>query len=235
MTVRNFELTGSTTRVLGEATTLARASAALPSGAYTSLRTYGGNRVLRLEEHVRRLEDSVALQGRPAPLDPAAVGRAIAAALAAARHPESRVRLTFAPPRFFISVEPFEPLPEALYLEGAACVTLALRRENPRAKDTRFIAIARGAYGKLPPGVNEGLLLAEDESLLEGLSSNFFAVLDGVLHTEGDRVLLGVTRALVLEVARGILPVEHTAVRRGRLPDLSDAFITSVSRELLTM
>ena len=75
--------------------------------------------------------------------------------------------------------------------------------------------------------------MAPDESLLEGLSSNFFAVRDGVLHTEGDRVLLGVTRALVLEVAQGILPVQRTAVRRGRLPELSEAFITSVSREVL--
>jgi len=233
MTTRTFELTGTATRALGEAPTLAQASADLPSGAYTSLRTYGGNRVLRLEQHVRRLEESVELQGRPTPLEPAAVGGAIAAALAAAGHRESRIRLTFAPPRFFVSVEPFEPLPEALYLEGVACVTLALRRENPRAKDTRFIATASGAYGRLPQGVNEGLLVAPDESLLEGLSINFFAVLDRILHTEADRVLLGVTRALVLEVAQGILPVARTAVRRGRLPELSEAFITSVSREVL--
>jgi branched-subunit amino acid aminotransferase/4-amino-4-deoxychorismate lyase len=161
------------------------------------------------------------------------VGGAIAAALGAAGHRESRVRLTFAPPRFFVSVESFEPLPEALYLEGVACVTLALRRENPHAKDTRFIATASRASGKLPEGVNEGLLVAEDESLLEGLSSNFFGVLNGVLHTEEDRVLLGVTRALVLEVAQGILPADRTAVRRQRLPELSEAFITSVSREVL--
>ncbi len=234
MTVKTFELTGTTTRALGgEAPTLAQASADLPAGAYTSLRTYGGNRVLRLEQHVCRLEESVALQGRPAPLDPAAVGGAIVAALAGAGHRESRVRLTYAPPRFFVSVEAFEPLPEPLYLQGVACVTLALRRENPHAKDTRFIATARGAYGTLPKGVNEGLLVAEDESLLEGLSSNFFAVCHGVLHTEEERVLLGVTRALVLEVAQEILSVERTAVRRGRLPELSEAFITSVSREVL--
>jgi branched-subunit amino acid aminotransferase/4-amino-4-deoxychorismate lyase len=233
MTARTFELTGTTTRAVGETATLAQASADLPSGAYTSLRTYAGNRVLRLEQHVRRLEESVALQGRPAPLDPAAVGGAIAAALGAAGHRESRVRLTFAPPRFFVSVEPFEQLPEALYLEGASCVTLALRRENPHAKDTRFIATASGAYGRLPDGVHEGLLVAADDSLLEGLSSNFFAVRSGVLHTEEERVLLGVTRALVLEVAQGIMPVDRTAVRWGRLPELSEAFITSVSRAVL--
>jgi len=235
MTVRTFELAGTAARAIGEAPTLAQASAVLPSGAYTSLRTYGGSRVLRLEEHVRRLEHSVALQGQPGVLDSAAVRGAIAAALATAGHPESRLRLTFAPPRLFASVEPFEPLPEALYLEGVACVTLGVRRENPHAKDTRFIATAHGAYGSLPDGVHEGLLVAADGSLLEGLSSNFFAVRQGVLHTEDEQVLLGVTRGLVLELARGILPTDLTALRRAQLAEASEAFLTSVSREVLAV
>jgi branched-subunit amino acid aminotransferase/4-amino-4-deoxychorismate lyase len=37
------------------AATLAAASAALPQGSYTTLRTYGGNGVVRLARHVRRL------------------------------------------------------------------------------------------------------------------------------------------------------------------------------------
>jgi branched-chain amino acid aminotransferase len=233
MTVRTFELEGCETRDLGEAESLASASAGLPAGSYTSLRTYGGNRVLRLGQHVKRLEESVALQGLPATLDPAHVRTVLAAALAATRHPESRVRLTFAPPRFFVSVEPFEPLPEALYREGVAGVTLSLQRENPHSKDTRFIATARGAYGALPAGAHEGLLVADEGSVLEGLSSNFFAVRDGVLRTEEGRVLRGVTRAVVLEMAEGLLPVERTAVRKDELDAVTEAFITSVSREVL--
>lgn len=237
MTVRTFEVLGSTLRPVAERATLTQASAELPAGAYTTLRTYGGNRVLRLGQHVQRLEQSVASQGRPAPLDPQAVRSALAAALVTGRRSastrESRVRLTFAPPRFFVSVEPFEPLPEAAYRDGVACVTLPLHRENPQAKDTRFIATASGAYATLPEGVHEGLLVAEDGSLLEGLSSNFFAVRRGVLHTEEERALPGVTRALVLEAAGGVLPLERTAVRRDQLLEVSEAFITSVSREVL--
>ena len=72
---------------------------------------------------------------------------------------------------------------------------------------------------------------AEDGSVLEGLSSNFFAVKGGRLFTEEERVLKGVTRALVLEVAREVLPTERVAVR---LEDgVEECFITSVSREVL--
>lgn len=233
MVVRTFELEGSQLRELGSADGLAAASAGLPAGGYTSLRTYGGNRVLRLGQHVKRLEESVALQGMPATLDPARARTVLASALAASRHAESRVRLTFAPPRFFVSVEPFEPLPEALYREGVAAVTVALHRENPHSKDTRFIATARSAQSALPEGAHEGLLVANDGSVLEGLSSNFFAVMGGVMKTERARVLLGVTRGLVLELAARIMPVEETAVVSGELARIDETFITSVSREIL--
>jgi branched-chain amino acid aminotransferase len=231
--VTTFEAAKGGPRLLDCHDSLAAASAALPEGAYTTLRTYGGRRVLRLGRHVARLEESAALQGRPGRVDARSLRSAIAAALDAGGHPESRLRLTFAPPRLLVSVERFQPLPEAAYREGVACVTLELRRENPHAKDTRFIATAQGAYRRLPPGVEEGLLVADDGSLLEGLSSNFFALLGDALRTEGERVLFGVTRSLVLEAASGVVPLEERAVRRDELPRVAEAFVTSVSREVL--
>jgi branched-chain amino acid aminotransferase len=188
---------------------------------------------VRLDQHRRRLEDSAALRGRPGAIDPAALRRAVARALDAAGQEESRLRLTFSPPRLFVAIEPFAPLPERLFEEGVACVTLDVRRENPRAKDTRFIATAQGAYGRLPAGVEEGLLLGEDGAILEGLSSNFFAVVDGALRTEGERALAGVTRSLVLEVAGGLMPVVLRAVAPDERPRVDEAFVTSVSREVL--
>jgi branched-chain amino acid aminotransferase len=175
----------------------------------------------------------VALQGRPGKIDPAAARGAIRRALDAAGHRESRLRLTFAPPRLFVAVEAFDPLAGRAYEEGVACVTLDMRRANPHAKDTRFIAAAQGAYDRLPAGVEEGLILGDDGAILEGLSSNFFAVKDGVLRTEEERALAGVTRSLVLEVAEVLLPVERRAVHRDDLPAVGEAFVTSVSREVL--
>jgi branched-chain amino acid aminotransferase len=219
--------------LLGRHDSLAASSATLPEGAYTTLRTYGGNGVVRLDQHLGRLVESMALKGTPGRLDAAAVRELVAQALAACPHPESRVRLTFAPPRLFIAVEAFSPLPARLYEAGVACVSLDLHRNNPHAKDTRFIAAAQDAYARLPEGVEEGLLVAGDGAVLEGLSSNFFAIREGVLRTEEDRALAGVTRSLAIEVARPLLPLERVAVQRDELPLLNEAFITSVSREVL--
>lgn len=231
--VATYEAGAEGLRLVGRHPTVAASSSELPDGAYTTLRTYGGRAVVRLDQHRRRLEESVALQGRPAALDPSATRRAIRRALDATGHPESRLRLTFSPPRLFVAIEPFTPLPETLYEEGVACATLDLRRENPHAKDTRFIAAAQEAYGRFPAGVEEGLIRGDDGAILEGLSSNFFAVIDGVLRTEEGRALAGVTRSLVLEVAEGLMPVERRAVRRDERPRVAEAFITSVSREVL--
>jgi branched-chain amino acid aminotransferase len=218
---------------LGRHESLAAASAALPAGAYTSLRTYGGRGVVRLDAHFRRLEESAALQGRSGAVDAATARRAIAGALDETRHDESRLRLTFAPPRLFVAVEPFTPLPARLFAEGVACVTLAIRRDNPHSKDTRFIATAQQAYARLPEGIEEGLLVADDGALLEGLSSNFFAISGGELRTEEERVLACVTRSLVLAVPERLLPVRRAAVSKGELSVVDEAFITSVSREVL--
>jgi branched-chain amino acid aminotransferase len=231
--VRTFEFRSGVAHPLGGAESMNMASFSLPQGSYTTFRTYGGRRVLRLGAHLRRLTESVELQGQAGGIRDAEARSALAAALVAEGYAESRVRLTFAPPRLFAAVEEFVPKDPRAYSEGVACVTVPVHRKNPRSKDTRFIATASQAYRSLPPGVDEGLIVADDGSILEGLSSNFFAVMGGVMKTERARVLLGVTRGLVLELAARTMTVEETAVVTGDLARTTESFITSVSREIL--
>ncbi len=241
--VITFECTNDALIRLGEYADMRAASAELPAGAYTTFRTYGGNRVLRLSQHVRRLRESIGLADDGALLTDAQARRGVAAALREAGFAESRFRLTLAAPessgapaRFFVSIEPFTPYPSEWHERGVACATVALRRDNPHAKRTAFIAQAGQVYQALPPGVHEGLMVADDGAILEGLSSNFFAVLDGALRTEQERALIGVTQAIVLELAARVLPaliVQTSAIHISDLPRVSECFITSVSREVL--
>jgi branched-chain amino acid aminotransferase len=251
--VTTFEMIDGQPQCMAEHAGMSAASAALPAGAYTTFRTYDGNRVLRLAQHFRRLEESCALMGQRGAMDDAAASAAIAGVIAEMGCAESRFRLTFAPPRLFISIEPFTPYPPALYHTGVRCVSVTLNRNNPHAKSTTFIASAAEAYKALPADAHEGLMIAGDGSVLEGLSSNFFAICPNassdptpnpsplrrgvterlVLHTEEARVLIGVTRSLVIEVSNELLPLSTEAVKYNNLPVVRECFITSVSREIL--
>jgi len=231
--VEVFELVEDVLSHLGSFSSLAAAAANLPEGSYTTLRTYGGDRAVRLEDHAERLRTSVEFLGRRATLESPRLRRAIAGALRATGHPESRLRVVFSPPRLFVAVERFEPLPEAVYERGASCVTTTVRRSNPQSKDSRFIAPASAAYASLPEGVDEALMVASDGSLLEGLSSNVFAIHRGALRSEEERALPGLTRALVLEAAAGLVPFSPSAVRIADLPEVAECFLSSASREVL--
>ncbi len=231
--VESFAVEGDRVLSLGRAGSLQEASAGFPDGAYTTLRTYGGGRLLRLGEHVRRLNVSAAGLGRPGTVPEEGLRRGLSAALAGRSDGESRLRVTFAPPRLLVSVEPFEERPAELYRSGVRCVTVALRRRQPHPKDTRFIPLAAQARRHLPPGTEEGLMLGEDGALLEGLSSNFFAVRGGTLFTDDEHVLPGITRGLLLEVAQGVVPIVLRAVRLSELAGVDEGFLTSSSRGVL--
>lgn len=215
--------------------TLDEISRALPQGVYTTLRSYGGDRFLDLPHHLSRLVESLALLDSSARLDEAAIRRALADALDATRYPESRVRITapLAGVPIYVTIEPFEPYPPQLYRDGIATVTMLMARQNPRAKSTAFIAPSRDLKGQMPAGIHEVLMVDGDGAILEGFSSNFFAIVDGELRTAEEGVLAGVTRGITLRAAEGLVPIRREAVHQTDIPHLQEAFITSSSREVM--
>ena len=243
--ITTYLLDSSHAQPIAHHPTMREAADALPQGAYTTFRTYSGNRVLRFDQHLTRLEESMSLMDRPAFIDRELAHRAVREAVVQSSYPESRIRLTFArnamgDPVFYITVEPFTPYPPALYQTGVACITVPLHRQNPHAKSTAFNLQAANAYRDLPTGIHEGLMVADDGSILEGLSSNFFTIVPPVhdtelpeLRSEEARVLIGVTRSLVLECAQGLARYSPVAIHKSALPHISECFLTSVSREIM--
>ena len=215
--------------------TLDAVSLHLPNGAYTTLRTYDTDRIIGLSAHVQRLIESSALLQRPYPIDPAAIRSALHDVIARERQPALRVRLTVPLDvvEIFISVEPFEVYPPEFYQRGVRCATTRLSRHTPRAKSTDFIAPSRESKAAIDPGIHELLIVNRQREILEGVSSNFYAVLNGVLHTAGEGVLEGITRHIVLQEAASIISIDFHPVRVRDLPQVIEAFITSSSREVM--
>jgi branched-chain amino acid aminotransferase len=222
-----------------QAETLDESSRLLPGGAYTTFRTYEGSKALCLGEHFRRLEETARLAGKSVQIDEGALRAALRQILAqASPTSERRFRLTLdlenCPGVVYIASEPLMNLPPSAYQEGVRVITSNLQRQLPQAKLTRFIARAEPVRRSLPPGVHEAIMVTPDGRMLEGLSSNFFAVKNGELWTAQEGVLAGVTRSLVLECAQRMnIPLRGEAIRVSDLPALEEAFISSSSRGVL--
>ncbi len=209
----------------------------LPVGAYTTLRTFGARRLLRINEHFTRLENSARLAGFPLAFDRVLVRRTIATLLPVAESVEARVRLllAYAPPgEVFIGVEPLAVQDPRKYEDGVRCVTCSLTRPNPRSKSSAFIAAARELRAGLPGGIEDAIMTGFSGEMLEGLSSNFFGWRDGALWTAGGGMLEGITRAIVLEQALAAgWTVRLAPVRCADLGALEEAFITSSTRGVM--
>lgn len=206
-------------------------------GVYTITNTFERTKVLKINAHFDRLEDSARREGITLRLDRARLRAAIRQAIEATDYGDVRFRLTVSksdPTRFILSVEPFKPLPAAVFEQGVRVVLVQnTERHNPEAKTTGWMIDREAIEKALPSGVFTGLLVGDNGELLEGLSSNFYAVLDGELWTAGEGVLPGIAQQIVLEVAPAVLPVRREAPLASNLPRIAEAFITSASRGIV--
>jgi branched-chain amino acid aminotransferase len=134
----------------------------------------------------------------------------------------------------YVSIEPLKRLPLEVYEKGVHVETVTIQRDSPRVKSTAFIGQSEEERKLIAKkGIFEALLVHRGR-ILEGMTSNFFYVIDGILCTAQRSILLGVTRRTVIRVARGEgLEVKYKSLKLDQLPDVSEAFITSSSRGIV--
>lgn len=214
-----------------QATTLDELTRELPTGFYTTFNTlFGATKVMGLHNHLQRLY-APAQERRLVPAVDEWTLRERIAVIAKINLPqESRFRLVLTKNdgAIYVGVQPFEPLVKQVYENGVKVITAELAREAPRLKDTGFIASSAAQRGQIGKDVFE-ILLTENEKILEGMTSNFYAVKGKTLVTAQKGILLGVTRRAILRLARELgMTIEYRAPRVDEKFD--EAFLTSSSR-----
>ncbi len=217
------------------ATSLQEAARFEPEGIYTVTNTYHTFHTLRLDAHLDRLEDSARLENIPLRLDRSRLKAALHQMITEAGYGNVRFRLTIArhqPSQIIISLEPFIPLDPDIIQQGVHCVTApGIARRNPAAKTSDW-AQSRQGFQK-PEGIYEVLLVSDQGDILEGFTSNFYAVLNGVLRTAGAGMLPGIAQQIVFLIAPAVIPLRQEAVNVADLTRLEEAFITSSSRGIV--
>ena len=204
-------------------------------GVYTVTNTYNTFQVLKLDAHLDRLEDSARRENIPLVLNRPLLRVSLRRMIADANFGNVRFRITVPrdePDHLILSMEPFKPQPPEVYEKGVRCITLSdAARHNPAAKTTGWMHDRE--QHTLPDGIYTGLLLDANGYILEGTTSNFYAVLEGELRTAGEGVLPGITQQVVSTIAPEVLPLRKEAVHKSDIPHLSEAFVTSSSRGIV--
>ena len=221
-----------------EAASLAEAAEYEPEkGVYTVASTFEQTKTLKLNAHLDRLEDSARREGIPLNYNRTALRQSLRHMIETADFGSVRFRITVpadTPDEWILSIEPFTPPSVALREQGVRCITSAqAARSNPRAKTTDWMKDRIALKDAMPVGIVDTFLLDDEGNLLEGLGSNFYAILDDELRTADEDILHGISRQIVLEVAPPILPVRLEAVNIHDLLQLQETFLTSSSRGII--
>ena len=220
------------------------------------LRTYGGA-LFAWDEHFARLRRSAERVLLSLPVDGATLRAEVERAVAATGNDDSNVRIvvsrgagpvtldpgTAGSPLRVILVEPVAPPPREAYAEGIAAITVRVQRSvdgtaAAGAKVTNYLESLLAVREAKAQGAQEALIVDGQGEVVEGATSNVFAVKGGGLATppEDAGILAGITRAHVLEAAaKAGIAVDQRRLRPEALYDADEVFVTSSIREVLSV
>lgn len=141
-------------------------------------------------------------------------------------------------PTVFAMISPLQPPAPALLEDGIAAVThedIRWQRCDIKAITLLANVLLRDDASRV--GAAE-VILIRDGWVTEGGASNVFMVIDGQIHTPraDHRILAGITRDLVLELARASkLTVHERNISQHELTQAQEIWIASSTRELLAV
>lgn len=201
----------------------------------------GGRRIVELEAHLGRLNDSSALSfPHPTPVAAEQLIRAIRYLLEPfkAQNLEHRITVLLLPtdpPSMKLAREDLPSPPLTAQVEFCRAM-----RENPEAKTTSWISQRSSAENSKLPDTNEVILVDGQGDIYEGLSSNFAVINE---DAQGQIYIMTAPRGKVLtgtmiELVREICPTLGLDFREG-FPHLDELdtykaiFITSTTRLVL--
>lgn len=218
--------------------TLDEATKQLPLGYYTTFRTYAaGTQVAGLRAHLQRLYGPAEENGIQPNLSMDELRKSLFRITTNNSPNESHLRIIMSkhepPGLFYVAIHQFTPPPEEVYFKGVNTRVMSLTRQKALLKSTEFIQASHDARRLIRENKDVyEILIGHHRHILEGITSNFFAIVDGTIITACDQILLGVTRKIVLKIACADgIPIEYHPPCLDI--DFDEAFITSSTRGVI--
>ncbi|PIE62373.1 MAG: branched-chain amino acid aminotransferase [Desulfobacter postgatei] len=136
-------------------------------------------------------------------------------------------------PRLLILMTDLPALPAHWYTKGIKVITFAQQRVLPDAKITNYIPAVLALKQARAHDAVEAIYITQDKMVLEGTTSNLFALIDGTLVTPAKGVLKGITRSIVLSLGKKLFPVSEQDLSLDTLLSASELFITGTNKGIV--
>lgn len=213
-------------------------------GVFDLLRTYDGKPYF-LDAHIDRLERSAREIDLTLPWSHDEIATLVKQTLAKNDIPEANIRIVVTggsstdfmtpsgSPRLLVLVSPVPKLPAIWYTEGVKIISWEVERPIPGAKSIDYISASLALKKAAAEGAIEALYIDRNGLALECTTSNIFAFVGDKLTTPGRGILSGVTRKVVLELARELFPIDMRDISRTELLAADEVFITGTSKGLV--
>ncbi len=214
-------------------------------GIFDFLRTYNGI-PFHLDDHLLRLQRSARLIGLQLPHSLTTLTEIVRETLARNNHRESNIRIVVTggtspdgitlgdSPRLLVMIGAVKPMPSEWYVGGTKVITCHVDRFMPGAKSINYIpAILCQAEAREQQAI-EAVYVDRDGYLLEATTSNLIALRGDTLITPPcERILPGITRQVVLQLARREFVVEERQLHKDEIRLLDETFLTSSVKEVV--
>lgn len=213
-------------------------------GVFDFLRTYGG-KPFHLDDHIRRLQNSAGLIGLSCPWSFSELKDLVTRTLKRNDYPESNIRLLITggdsddsitpgeKPRLLIMVTSLKKFPKQWYDDGVKIITTNVMRSIPGAKSIDYIRGILALNDAQRAGAVEAVYVDDQDRILEGTTSNIFAVINGALVTPPDDILPGVTRNVTIAIAEPVGKSQLQPLTRQELCRADEVFLSSSNKEIL--
>lgn len=220
-------------------------------GVYEVIRTYKGC-PFKLEAHLARLDRSATALDLKQPYSHDDWTRHILEGIRLAAYPESKIYVQItrgvaprdhaysddATPTVVMTVREFHPLDRSVQVAGVEAITTEdIRWGRCDIKSVNLLANVLARQQVKQAQVFEAILVNEG-LVTEGAVSNVMVVQGGTVVTapQGPRILSGVTRTVVLDLARSEgLSVQERFVSQADLYEADEVFLTGTTVEVLAV
>lgn len=213
-------------------------------GVFDLLRTLNG-RPLFLKEHIQRLEESARRIGIKLQWTQRQLVDIVINTLHRNSFQESNIRIVVTggsspdfitpqgKPRLLVLVTQAPMLPQEWYIEGVKIITFFSERSIPGAKSIDYVAATIALKQARDQGAIEAVYVDHNQYVLEGTTSNIFALINGSLVTPGKGILSGITRKAVLQLAAKTLTVKIRDLDLDELRSAEEVFITGTNKMIV--